>query len=338
MRLPTGAKNPLTILANARRIMRLIRAEKVDIVHARSRAPAWSARIACRQAGIPFVTTFHGIYGEKNSAKRLYNSVMARGDAIIANSHYTAQIIKERYGAEAQRIIVIPRGVDSVRFDPTAVNDERRAALRREWGIHPGDKIVLQLARLAAWKGQRVLIEAAALPPLAGRSDIAFVLAGDDQGRIEYRRDLEERIRAAGLDGRVRLVGHCDDVPAALALADLAVIASTEPEGFGRSAIEAAAMGVPVVAASLGATPETVLAPPAMSAAERTGWLVPPNDAGVLASAIGGALALPAEERQALAARARRHAEAFTAEAMQEATLRIYERLVSQRRDAKAGS
>ena len=210
--------------------------------------------------------------------------------------------------------------------------------LRQEWGVRPGEKIVLQLARLAAWKGQRLLIEAAALPPLAGRRDIVFVLAGDDQGRIEYRRDLEERIRAAGLDGRVRLVGHCDDVPAALTLADLAVIASTEPEGFGRSAIEAAAMGVPVVAAALGATPETVLAPPATSAGKRTGWLVPPNEAAVLARAIGDALALPAEERQALAARARRHAEAFTVEAMQEATLEVYERLVSQRCDAKAGS
>ena len=158
------------------------------------------------------------------------------------------------------------------------------------------------------------------------------VLAGDAQGRAEYRRELERSIAAHGLKGRVRIVGHCDDVPAALALADVAVIASTEPEAFGRTAIEAAAMGVPVVATALGATVETVLAPPQCAAEERTGWLVPPGDAAALAAAIGAALDLAPAERQALAARATRNATRFTREAMQEATLAVYDRLAAAAR------
>ena len=154
-----------------------------------------------------------------------------------------------------------------------------------------------------------MLIEAAALPPLAGRDDIVVVLAGDAQGRDDYRRELERLIEARGLTGRVRIVGHCDDAPAAFALADVAVIASTEPEAFGRTAVEAAAMGVPVVATALGATGETVLAPPAVAEAERTGWLVPPGDAAALAAAIGEALrAVAGRARRRLRARARRHA------------------------------
>ena len=226
--------------------------------------------------GVPFVTTYHGIYGETNALKRLYNSVMVRGAAVIANSRYTADLIRARYGTAADKIDVIPRGTDLDRFDPKNVDPVRRNALRQAWGIGRDKRIVLNLARLTGWKGQRVLIEAAALPPLAGREDIVFVLAGDAQGRDDYRAELERLIEARGLNGRVNIVGHCDDAPAAFAIADVAVIASTEPEAFGRTAVEAAAMGVPVVATALGATAETVLAPPAVQPGERTGWLVPP--------------------------------------------------------------
>jgi glycosyltransferase involved in cell wall biosynthesis len=252
---------------------------------------------------------------------------MARGDVVIANSHYTARLIGERYRTRGARIVVIPRGIDVARFDLAAVAEERREALRRTWGIPAGGKIVLNLARLTGWKGQAVLIEAATQPPLAGRSDITFVLAGDDQGRIQYRRELEQSIAAHDLTGRVRIVGHCDDTPAALALADVAVIASTEPEAFGRTAIEAAAMGVPVVATALGATVETVSVPPQCAAESRTGWLVPPGDAAALSAALEAALALSPAERKALAGHAREKAMRFTTEAMQDATLAVYDRL-----------
>lgn len=327
--LPVASKNPLRLVTNALALARLVRAESVDIVHARSRAPAWAALLACRLTGTPFVTTFHGIYGERNAAKRFYNSVMARADVVIANSSYTAELIGRRHGTQAERIAVIPRGIDSARFSPDAVGEARRQALRDAWGLAGNEKLVLQLARLTGWKGQSVLIEAAALPPLAGRSDHVVALAGDAQGRNDYERALEQSIAAHDLKGRVRLVGHCDDAPAALALADVAVIASTEPEAFGRTAVEAAAMGVPVVATALGATSETVLAPPGCPAAERTGWLVAPSDPVALGEAIAAALALTPAERKALAVRARRHAMRFTTEAMQEATLAVYDRLAA---------
>jgi len=310
------------------RLARIIRRENVDLVHARSRAPAWAALFACRAAKIPFITTFHGIYGERNFAKRFYNSVMVRGAAVIANSHYTAQLIAERYGTPGNRTFVIPRGTDLEKFDRAAVDKSRRAPLRARWELSGGERIVLNLARLTGWKGQRVLIEAAALPPLANVKDLVVVLAGDAQGRDAYRAELQRLIEARGLKGRIRIVGHCDDAPAALALADVAVIAATEPEAFGRTAIEAAALGVPVVATALGATGETVLSPPTVADDERTGWLVPPGDAPALAEAIHAALGLSLAGRATLAARSRRYAQRFATEGMQGATLTLYDRLL----------
>jgi glycosyltransferase involved in cell wall biosynthesis len=328
VRMPVSWKNPVALLANARRIAALIESERVDLVHARSRAPAWSALLACRRAGVPFVTTYHGIYGETNSLKRLYNSVMVRGAAVIANSQYTAELIRARYRTAPEKIAVIPRGTDLDRFDLKNVDPVRRNTLRQLWWIGRDQRIVLNLARLTGWKGQRVLIEAAEQIARA-EPDAVVILAGDAQGRDDYKDELERLIAACGLQDRVRIVGHIEDTPAALALAAVAVIASTEPEAFGRSAVEAAAMGIPVVATALGATGETVLAPPAVPEAERTGWLVPPGNSAALAGAIGEALALPTDERARLAARARQHAQNFTTAAMQQATLAIYDRLLS---------
>lgn len=330
VRLPVASKNPATMAANTFRLIRLIRRENIDIVHARSRAPAWSAWVAGRLTGVPLVTTFHGVYGERNFFKRLYNSIMVRGDAVIANSHYTARLIMQRYGTPAERITVIPRGADPRRFAPEAVNAARREALRARWGISERQRVVLNLARLTGWKGQRVLIEAAASSQLAGEKDLVVVLAGDAQGRDDYRDQLERQIAGRALAGRVRVVGHCEDAPAALSLAAVAVIASTEPEAFGRTAIEAAAMGVPVVATALGATEETVLAPPHVPAMQRTGWLVAPGDPAALAAAVGEALRLSPLERTGLAARARLHAMQFSTVSMQQATLALYDRLLSQ--------
>ena len=319
--------------ANVARLAALIRRERVDIVHARSRAPAWSAWLACWLTGVPFVTTYHGIYAEKNTAKRFYNSVMAAGDIVIANSEFTARLIRERYATPASRIAIIPRGIDLARFDPEAVDEDRRAALRRAFGLAGGERVILQLARLTGWKGQRVLIEALSLPPLAGRADLVAVLAGDAQGRDDYRRELQALAEARGVAGRVKIVGHSEDAPAAFALATVAVVASTEAEAFGRTAVEAAAMGVPVVATALGATDETVLAPPRVAEVERTGWLVLPGDAAALAAAIDAALQLTPESASALKLRARRHAEGFATSAMQARTLALYARLLSARAD-----
>jgi glycosyltransferase involved in cell wall biosynthesis len=325
---PAATKNPARILANAERLRRLAARHGVSLIHARSRAPAWSGLIAARRAGIAFVTTYHGAYRRGGALKTWYNSVMARGDVVIANSRFTAQLIEEQHPPARGRVEVIYRGTDLGRFDADTVSTERVAGLRSAWGIRDGRRVVLLAARLTGWKGQSVLIEAAANLKAQGRDDIDVVFAGDPQGRSDYVAALRARIADLDLGDSVRLVGHCEDMPAALMLADVLAVPSTEPEAFGRSAVEAQALGVRVVVSDLGAVPETVLAPPDVPAEERTGWRVPAGDAGALAAGLAEALALSADEREALAARARAHVRAtFTLDAMTAATLKIYARL-----------
>jgi glycosyltransferase involved in cell wall biosynthesis len=347
---PAATKNPLRILANAGRIARIAASEGVDLIHARSRAPAWSALMAARRLSIPFVTTYHGAYSERNVLKRLYNSVMARGDVVIANSNYTAALIATRYGTPAERVEVIHRGVDTAAFDPGRITPERVTALRRSWGVAPHRPVILQAARLTRWKGQGVLIDAAARLAAQGKlQDVVVVLAGDAQGRLGYVEELRDRIAQLGLGAYVHIVGHVEDMAAAYLTAHVTVVASTEPEAFGRTAIEAAALGCPVIATDIGAPPETVLAeaegqtlgaptyvesrplgtrgtiPPAGS----TGWLVEPGRAEALAERLAEALALTPPERAAMGERARRNVIAnFSVTSMQRSTLGVYDRLL----------
>jgi len=326
---PAAAKSPIRLLWNAHRIADIVRRDRVDLIHARSRAPAWSALLAARRMRVPFVTTYHGAYSEKSPMKRLYNSVMARGDAVIANSHYTADLIRMRYGTPSSRLHVIYRGIDAAQFDPAEIAPERVAALRARWGVGDEQPVVLQAARLTTWKGQSVLIEAAQLLKAQGRlGDAVVVLAGDPQGRSTYAAGLREAIAAAGLEGRVRMVGHVDDMPAAFLAAHVAVVASTEPEAFGRAATEAQAMGMPVIATDIGAPPETVLST-RRAGADATGWLVPPADASQLAEALAAALALTPEERARMGARARAHVtQRFSLKVMKRQTLEVYDSLL----------
>jgi glycosyltransferase involved in cell wall biosynthesis len=325
-----ASKNPVRLLWNAHAIAKIVRREGVDLIHARSRAPAWSALIAARRTGIPFVTTYHGAYSEKTAIKRLYNSVMARGDLVIANSHYTADLIRMRYGTPSSRLRVIYRGLDEESYDPQGVTPDRVAALRQAWGITENQRVVLHAARLTGWKGQTVVIEAARLLNEAKKlQDAVFILAGDAQGRSGYLADLLRRIRTANLEGRVRLVGHVHDIPAALLVAHAAVVASTEPEAFGRAATEAQALGTPVIATDIGAPPETVLSPPRFAADRATGWLIPPSDPKRLADAVAAARWLTRAARAALGARARAHVTSkFSLSAMKEQTLKVYDELL----------
>ncbi|MDX2290111.1 MAG: glycosyltransferase family 4 protein [Hyphomicrobiaceae bacterium] len=327
---PAASKNPVTMLANARRLERLFAAESIDIVHARSRAPAWSALLAARRAEIPFVTTYHGAYNETGPLKKLYNSVMARGDLVIANSAYTAGLIKSRYGTPDDRLRIIHRGVDGGHFDPAIVAPQRVSALRASWGVPEHAPVVLQAARLTGWKGQRVLIEAARILAATGRlHDAHIVLAGDDQGRTSYAQTLRADIARAGLADRIHLVGHVVDMAAAFATAHLAIVGSTEPEAFGRAATEAQVMSCPVIATRIGAPPETVLAPPDHDETTNTGWLVPPGDAAALAEAMARALARSGQDRAALGARARAHVLAkFSLHVMKSKTLAVYDELI----------
>ncbi len=328
---PAETKNPLAMLVNQRRLVDLIRAEDVVLVHARSRAPAWVAYWATRKTGTPFVTTFHGAYSGTSGLKKSYNSIMAKGDVVIANSSFTAERIAQLYPSSHANIRVIHRGVDLRAFSPDAVNPERVQTLRQAWGIAPGERIVLLAARLSPWKGHKILIEAARQLVSAGLADIKFILAGDEKTRGTYIKEVDAAIASAALFDFVRRTGYCADMPAALLAASVVVVPSTEPEAFGRVAAEAQAMGTPVVVSDFGALPEVVLAPPDAEAAARTGWRVTPGDARALAGAIIEALALGATARDDLSGRARSHIlERFSVTRMQAETLDAYAALLAQ--------
>lgn len=316
--LPLDRKTPWAILANAAALRRLVAEHGIALIHARSRGPAWSGLRAARAAGLPFVTTYHGTYNENFPGKRLYNSVMARGDRVIAISRFIAELVQTRHHTDAGRIRIIPRGVDPRVFDPAMVAPRRVAKLRAAWGV-PQDRPVLLLpARISRWKGQEVALQALARLP----APRPFLILAGETGRGAYAAELRQRIHALGLGADVILPGHAEDMPAALLLADLVLHASTDAEAFGRSVVEAQAMARPVIAADLGAPRETV---------EQgvTGWRVPPGDADALAAAIARALALPAEARAALGARAQAVVRLrYTTAAMQEATIAVYRELL----------
>ena len=292
--LPVDSKNPLVIYANIARLERLIREQHVDLVHARSRAPAWSAWFAARRTGTPFITTFHGTYSMGGVLKRSYNEIMTRGERVIANSSFIAGHIRKNYGIEAAKLRIIHRGVDLERFDAQHVSAERVIQLASEWRLEDGIPVVMLPGRLTRWKGQTVFIEAIAA---LKHKNIRCLLVGSDQGRTDYRKELEGLIAANGLNETVRIIENCNDMPAAYMLTDVVVSASTDPEAFGRVIPEAQALGRPVIATDHGGARETVIQ-------GETGWLVPPGDVKALAAAIDRVLELDEETRAALAVRA----------------------------------
>ena len=319
--LPVDSKNPLIMRRNIERLAEVIAKHEADIVHARSRAPAWSALYAARRANKPFVTTFHAVYNARNPIKRWYNSVMTRGRRVIAISEFVGRHVVERYHVVPERVRVIPRGVDFAVFDPARVTQARVIQLAKEWRLPDGVPVVMLPGRLTRWKGQITLIDA--LAKLA-RFDICCVLVGSDQGRTGYRKEIEDRIRMRGLESVVRIVDHCRDMPAAYMLADVVVSASTDPEAFGRVVAEAQAMGRPVVAPEHGAAPEILLP-------GETGWLFAPSDPAALATALDLALKLDASEREVRARTAIAHVrERFTRAGMCNATLDVYREVLAE--------
>lgn len=326
--MPVQTKNPLVMLGNAARLVDLIRRENVSIVHARSRAPAFSALWAAQATKTPFVATYHGVYNAKNKLKRWYNAVMTRGDLVIANSDYTRDHVLAEHGLDPARIVSIPRGVDLERFNPSWVTPERVQTLREAWGLDAKDRRVklLLAGRLTRIKGHLLIIEAARQMKAQGRDDFLIIFAGDDQGRTEYRLEVENAIVQAGLAGLVRVVGHCDDMPAAYQICDIAMLPTTKPESFGRTAVEPQVMGKPVLASDHGGTTETVVH-------GETGWLVAVDDPAAWALAMTKAIEMGparlAAMGQAAANRARR---LYSVDAMCEATLEAYGHVLAARR------
>ena len=267
-----GSKNILSVPWRIAGVRRLIAEHKIDIVHARSRAPAWPAMFAARAEKVSFVTTYHGIYNAKLAVKRVYNSVMAKGDVVIANSNFTAAHILKEHGIDPECLRIIPRGVDMSVFDPEQVSPEDIQTQRAAWGVQPNETVVVLPGRLTRWKGQTVAIEALRLAGDAYR----LILVGDAQGRDEYVEEL--RAQSKGLN--IVFSGHRTDMDLIYAAADIIICPSTDPEAFGRTAAEAQAMNRPVIASDHGGAVEVVLD-------GVTGWRVPPGDADALAKALG---------------------------------------------------
>jgi glycosyltransferase involved in cell wall biosynthesis len=325
---PAATKNPFAMALNSVRLARIIRDEGVNIVHARSRAPAWVAYYAARQTGAKLVTTYHSAYSGASAIKQRYNAIMSAGDAVIAISEFAAQRIRDLHPESADRIVVIPRGADLRAFSPAAVDRRRVERLRAAWGVAAHDRVVLLPSRLSARKGHSVLVEATKRLIKQGVCDLRVIFVGDPHSD-SFRRALETQIEHAGLRDVIRNAGYCEDMPAAYMAAAVIVAPATVPEAFGRIAVEAQAMGAPVIISDIGAAPEIVLAPPQIPRHLATGWRTPPGDPVALADAIAEALSLQASAHDDLALRARRNAqERFSVEEMQRATLQVYERLL----------
>ena len=327
--LPVQSKNPAVAALNILRLQRVIRDRNVSLVHARSRAPAFSALVAAQRTGTPFVGTYHGVYnapkGRRGALKRWYNAVMTRGDLVIANSEFTRAHVLAAHGVSPERVIAIPRGVDLKRFDPDAVSPERVSAVRRAWSLAPDERrpVFLLAGRLTRWKGQAFAVQAFAAARRAGL-DALLILAGDAQGRTEYAAEVARF--AAPLQGAARVVGHCADMPAAYLAADVALAPSLEPEAFGRTAVEPQTMGRPVLAADHGGAAETV-------EDGVTGRLVTPGDMQAWAAALAEAAAWPPERRAAFGTAGRERAQAlYSVERMTADTLAAYASVLEARR------
>ena len=314
-----ASKNVLRMAWNGDQLARLIRGQQVALVHAHSRVPTFAARSAARQGKIPLVTTYHGAYSDSGAFKRRYNSIMAAGDRVIAVSNFIADLVRERHNVSDDRLRIVPGGVDPSRFDPDAVNDGRVEHLARSWRLPDGVPTIMLPARLTSWKGQEVMIRA--LASMRHR-DPVLLLVGSAQGRETYVKMLTELARKLNIAGRVLFTGDVIDMPAAYKLADVVVNASTDPEAFGRTIVEAQAMRRMVIVTDHGAARETVRD-------GQTGWRVKPGDPDALAAVIDSALDLPVSTRIALGIAARTYvSEYYSTSAMQAGTIAVYQELL----------
>ena len=316
IRLPLQRRNPAALAANALRLARIIRDERVSLAHVRSRAPAFSAVWAARRTGVPIVSSYHGIHAARSPLKRWYNGVMTRADAVIVNSAFTRDHVLAQHPDAADKLTLIPEGVDAAAFDPAAVTAERVGRMRGAWGVETGESVILVAARLAGWKGHRMVIAALAASAVRERARLVFVGRGETG---PFAAELAAEAVRAGV--ALNIVGPGDDMPAAYLAADLVAAPSTEPESFGRTVAEAGATGAVVVASDLGGPAETVLD-------GLTGFLAPPGDVTAWANALDRALAMSPSDRRAMGEAARaRISTSFSTERMCEATFALYRRL-----------
>src|ERR1700674_86779 len=283
--LDVASHNPIVMLRNAAALIRIARERKCDLIHALGRASAWSAYLAARLRGIPFVTSWYKGFRDQNILKHLYNGIMARGDRVVAASEQIAQLINDRYGMPWDRISVVPISIDFDRFNPANVVQERVDAMRRTWGIKRDTKVILIVGRILRRKGHHVMVKAVKRLKEMGLKDFLCVFVGEDRGRTHYTGELWDLVLATQTMDVVRMAAPVSDMPAAYAAASVVVSAAVQPEGLQRAILEAQAMARPVIVSDLGAGPDVVLAPPAVPDSRITGLRFHSGDDAALAAA-----------------------------------------------------
>ena len=316
-----GSKNPLIIFLNIYKLSRIIKKYKINIIHARSRAPAWSAYFAAKKMGIPFVATFHGTYSIQNNLKKKYNSIMVKADKVIAISSFINKHILSNYKVDQEKIVTVHRGINIEEFDYLKVSNERLIAFSKKFNIPEDSFVILLPGRITRWKGHILLIEAISK---LKRSDIICLFVGDLQGRNKYFAELNKTIDKFKLKNNFRIIANQSDMSAIYKLSDVVVSASLEPEAFGRVVAEAQAMGRPTVAVNHGGGPEIIID-------GETGWLFRPGDANDLADKINKALNLNIDDRKKMSVKAIERAKLnFNNEMMCAKKLNIYAELINK--------
>ncbi len=293
------------MLRNMAVLMRLTREHQCDAIHALGRAAAWSAYLAARFRGVPFITSWYKGYREQNLFKHLYNGIMTRGDRVVAVSEQIAQLIHDRYGTPWERIAVVPNSIDFERFDPAAMTRERVEAVRHAWGVTRDTKVILITGRIVRRKGHHVVVRAVRRLKDMGLKDFLCVFVGEDRGRTHYTGELWDLVLATDGMDVVRMSAAVSDMPAAYAAASVVVSAAVQPEGVQRAILEAQAMGRPVIVSDLGAGPEVVLSPPAVPESRITGLRFPAGDDAALAGTLLRLFSMPEPTRRAMGARGR---------------------------------
>ena len=319
--LPLKTKNPLKLYLNSLELEKIIKETGINIVHARSRAPAWSAYWAAKRAGVRFLTTFHGTYGlGPKGIKKFYNRVMTYGDLVIAISNHIKKHMMDNYHVDEKKIRLIHRCVDIAKFSPEAVSKERIINTIRDNNLPEDLPIITLVGRLTHWKGQHLLLEA--LAKMKNR-DFYCLIVGSDQGRVKYTNELKELVKKYDLEGKVKFIGQSFDIPALLMVSDIVLSTSIEPEAFGRAAIEGQAMGKIVIASNIGGSLENTID-------SVSGILFESNNADALAAALDRALAMPEEEKRKMSAAAIKNVkDNFTKQIMCDKTIAVYNELMN---------
>ena len=327
IRLPVQSKNPLLIVLNTVVLIFLIFFLNINIVHARSRAPAWSCLFATKITRRKFVTTFHGTYNFKSSLKKWYNSVMVRSDLVIAGSNFIFSHIKNNYSiylTKEKKFLVIFRGINTEYFNPKKIKESDKNLLRKKWKIDYDKKVILLPGRLTGWKGQEMFIESIKnLKENSPDLDFIAIILGSDQGRKIFKKKLIRLVEQHRLNNHVLFVDHLELMPIAYEISDVVVSTSIEPEAFGRVSVEAQAMEKPILASNIGGSNETIIN-------DKTGFLFEAGNSKNLSEKLSEILNLSEVTRNGIGAEGRKNVKVkFNVEKMCNSTYSEYKKLIN---------